>query len=329
VSDFNFRRFLFFVAFFPQLIAGPIVHHAELIQQLRKKNGLDAKRFSQGLFLFAMGLFKKTVIADRIAERVDPLFGAGDPLQLFESWTASVGYGLQIYFDFSGYSDMAIGMGLMFGLVLPQNFNSPYQAVNIADFWRRWHMTLSRFLRDYLYIPLGGNQKGFGRGILAAGVTMLLGGLWHGAAWTYVIWGLLHGLFIAIYRVWTGLGLKLSKWPAILVTWLSVTFAWVVFRATSLTQAWSIWKGMLGLNGTTVPSALRALCDNCAQTSLITGMELCIFAVLLSACFEMANAQQRADNLLPTKKHLALYFGVFLSSLWLASSHENFIYWQF
>jgi alginate O-acetyltransferase complex protein AlgI len=163
VSDFNLRRFAFSISFYPHLIAGPILHYSDVMPQLRGRIVFDARQFSQGLFLFAFGLFKKSVIADRIAEKVDPLFTANSVLQFFESWVSAIGYGLQVYFDFSGYSDMAIGIGLMFGIILPQNFNSPYQANSIADFWKRWHMTLSRFLRDYLYIPLGGNRNGFAR----------------------------------------------------------------------------------------------------------------------------------------------------------------------
>ncbi|MCX7100945.1 MAG: hypothetical protein NTX38_05500 [Methylobacter sp.] len=176
VSDFNLGRFAFSISFYPHLIAGPILHYSDVMPQLRGRIDFDARQFSQGLFLFAAGLFKKSVIADRIAEHVDPLYAADTVLQFFESWVAAVGYGLQIYFDFSGYSDMAIGIGLMFGIILPQNFNSPYQAVNIADFWKRWHMTLSRFLRDYVYIPLGGSRNGFAKGLLAAAVTMIVGG---------------------------------------------------------------------------------------------------------------------------------------------------------
>ena len=170
VSDFNLLRFAFSISFYPHLIAGPILHYSDVMPQLRGRIEFDARQFSQGLFLFAVGLFKKSVIADRIAEKVDPLFAANTVLQFFESWVASIGYGLQIYFDFSGYSDMAIGIGLMFGIILPQNFNSPYQANSIADFWKRWHMTLSRFLREYVYIPLGGNRNGFAKGLTAAGI---------------------------------------------------------------------------------------------------------------------------------------------------------------
>jgi alginate O-acetyltransferase complex protein AlgI len=248
VGDFNLGRFAFSMAFFPHLIAGPILHYSDVMPQLRERMVFDARQFSQGLFLFAAGLCKKSVIADRIAEHVDPLFAADTVLPFFEAWVAAIGYGLQIYFDFSGYSDMAIGIGLLFGIILPQNFNSPYQAVSIADFWKRWHRTLSRFLRDYVYIPLGGNRNGFAMGLLAAAITMVIGGLWHGAAWTFVLWGMLHGLFI---------GRRLAEPVAMTVTFLAVSEAWVLFRAASVDQALSIWQGMLGLNGMALPASPR------------------------------------------------------------------------
>lgn len=329
VEDFNLRRFAFSISFYPHLIAGPILHYSDVMPQLKERAEFNAKLFSQGMFLFAAGLFKKSVIADRIAERVDPLFATDALLQFFEAWIAAVGYGLQIYFDFSGYSDMAIGIGLMFGVLLPQNFNSPYQAVSIAEFWKRWHMTLSRFLRDYLYIPLGGNRNGFYRGILAAAVTMTIGGLWHGAAWTFVLWGILHGIFIAVHRLWQASKRELPDSMAIALTFISVTVAWVVFRATSMEQALSIWKGMIGANGIAMPSMISGLCQTCTQTSLITGMEMIQGAMLLIVCMAYANAQQEAQRLEANARNLVLFTALFFTSIWMSGSHESFIYWQF
>jgi alginate O-acetyltransferase complex protein AlgI len=329
VSDFNLRRFAFSISFYPHLIAGPILHYSDVMPQLRGRIVFDARQFSQGLFLFAFGLFKKSVIADRIAEKVDPLFTANSVLQFFESWVSAIGYGLQVYFDFSGYSDMAIGIGLMFGIILPQNFNSPYQANSIADFWKRWHMTLSRFLRDYLYIPLGGNRNGFARGLLAATITMIIGGFWHGAAWTFVLWGVLHGLFIGIHRLWMKAGVRMSEPLAIAITLLSVTAAWVVFRAESVTQAISIWKGMLGLNGFAIPSVVSGFCQACTQATLITGMEFVQGAILLAICLEYVNAQKTVQQLEPNFKSLAYFTTLFFTSIWMSGSHESFIYWQF
>jgi alginate O-acetyltransferase complex protein AlgI len=329
VEDFDLRRFAFSISFYPHLIAGPILHYSDVMPQLKERIVFDAKQFSQGLFLFAAGLFKKSVIADRIAEKVDPLFAADTVLQFFESWGAAVGYGLQIYFDFSGYSDMAIGIALMFGILLPQNFNSPYQAVSIADFWQRWHMTLSRFLRDYIYIPLGGNRHGFYKGILAAVVTMTIGGLWHGAAWTFILWGILHGLFIGIYRVWQRSKIELPDSLAMAVTFISVAIAWVVFRAESLEQALSIWKGMMGVNGIAMPNIFAEFCPTCTQTSLITGTEVIQVAILLTACMTYANVQKEASHLVANGKNLAYFAALFFTSIWMSGSHESFIYWQF
>jgi alginate O-acetyltransferase complex protein AlgI len=329
VEDFDLGRFAFSMAFFPHLIAGPILHYSDVMPQLRERVVFDARQFSQGLFLFAAGLCKKSVIADRIAEHVDPLFAADTVLPFFEAWVAAIGYGLQIYFDFSGYSDMAIGIGLLFGIILPQNFNSPYQAVSIADFWKRWHRTLSRFLRDYVYIPLGGNRNSFAMGLLAAALTMVIGGFWHGAAWTFVLWGLLHGLFIGLHRLWTKTGLRLAEPVAITVTFLAVSVAWVLFRAASIDQAWSIWKGMLGLNGMTLPSIAAGLCPACVQATLITGIELIWGGILLAICLTYANAQQAAQQLEPNIKNLAYFSTLLFTGIWLAGSHDSFIYWQF
>ncbi len=329
VEDFNLRRFAFSISFYPHLIAGPILHYSDVMPQLKERIAFDARRFSQGLFLFVIGLFKKSVIADRIAEKVDPLFAADTTLQFFESWTASLGYGMQIYFDFSGYSDMAIGIGLMFGIILPQNFNSPYQATSIADFWKRWHMTLSRFLRDYVYIPLGGNRNGFVKGVMAAGLTMVIGGFWHGAAWTFVLWGLLHGLFIGMHRIWERSRYGLPETAAIGLTFLSVTIAWVVFRAESLGHAFSIWKGMIGINGIAIPSMLSSLCNSCTQTSLISGMEFIQIGILLTVCMAYVNAQKEVQSLQPTLRNVGYLFVLFFTSIWMSGSHESFIYWQF
>lgn len=249
---YRFEDFALFVSFFPQLIAGPIVRHNEIIQQYALhplRAGFD-ERFSRGLTLFVIGLAKKTLLADQLSPLADPLFSAsavGTVLGTADSWVAAIAFGLQIYFDFSGYSDMAIGLALLFGFTLPINFNAPYRAASVREFWRRWHMTLSRFLRDYLYIPLGGSRHGPARTMLALMATMLLGGLWHGAAWTFVVWGGLHGLALAVQRVWDRVGIALPRVVGWTLTMLVVVFAWVMFRAESFGSAWALWAGMLGI----------------------------------------------------------------------------------
>ena len=270
VPRYSFGKYLLFVVFFPHLIAGPIVHHCELVPQFRKRSARRVWRnLSIGLTLLAIGLFKKVVIADALARIATPLFDLAAsgtrPLTMLEGWIAALGYSTQLYFDFSGYSDMAIGLSFCFGIRLPLNFNSPYQAVSVVDFWRRWHMTLSRFLRDYLYIPMGGGRCRPVRRYTNLMVTMVLGGLWHGAGISYLLWGFLHGLFLCVNHGWFALREKLGlpKMPkplAIGLTFLVVVFAWVPFRAgsyeltggnfgTSLKVTAAVYESMCGVHG--------------------------------------------------------------------------------
>ena len=250
---YGFLDFCMFVTFFPQLIAGPLVRHNEIIPQF----AADPRRpemwenLSRGFILFIIGVAKKVALADTLAMLADPLFAKAltGPLSAAEAWTACGAYTLQIYFDFSGYSDMAIGLALMFGLRLPFNFNAPYCAVSIRDFWRRWHMTLSRFLRDYLYIPLGGNRCSPPRQALNVVATMLLGGLWHGANWTFVAWGGLHGAALAVNHIWQDRGLRMPRALAWAVTLLFVMACWMLFRSPDFTHAGQGLLAMLGTNG--------------------------------------------------------------------------------
>jgi D-alanyl-lipoteichoic acid acyltransferase DltB (MBOAT superfamily) len=252
----SFRDFALFVSFFPQLIAGPIVHHRYTRPQFASlaERGVNASYIPYGVMIFAMGLAKKTLIADPIARAIDPIWAsaaAGDPLSAAAAWMAMVGYTLQIYFDFSGYCDMAIGLGLMLGVRLPVNFNSPYRSKSIIEFWRRWHMTLSAFLRDYVYIPLGGNKGGEFFRLRNIFLTMLIGGVWHGAAWTFVIWGAIHASLITANhaaRLWApqldrmqGPVSSAIKQAALLG---AVMIAWVYFRADSVSTAHAIFGGL-------------------------------------------------------------------------------------
>jgi alginate O-acetyltransferase complex protein AlgI len=264
VRGYSLTDYSLFVTFFPQLIAGPIVHHSEVVPQFSGQRAWrpTAADFSVGLTQFSFGLFKKVILADGIAQFANPVFDAarsGAFPSFFDSWIGALAYTFQLYFDFSGYSDMALGLGRLFGIKLPQNFNSPYKAASIADFWRRWHMTLSRFLRDYLYIPLGGNRKGPARRCINLMVTMLLGGLWHGAGWTFVFWGGLHGIYLLVHRGWQPLRARLgfpigvsSRWGLVtgrLFTFLAVMIAWVFFRAANLGTAYRLLQTMAGANG--------------------------------------------------------------------------------
>lgn len=243
-----------YVTFFPQLIAGPIVRHDELIAQFGRPPLAPgaAERIGRGLAMLAAGLAKKLFLADPLGDIVDPLFaaaGSGGVLTFAESWFAALGFALQIYFDFSAYSDMAIGVALMFGFHLPFNFNAPYRAWSVGEFWRRWHMTLSRFLRDYLYFPLGGSRGGTARAIRNTLITMLLSGLWHGAAWTFVAWGGAHGLAMAVERVGRRYGIGLPRVAGWALTFLFVVVTFVLFRAQSFGEAAAIYGHMVGLAG--------------------------------------------------------------------------------
>lgn len=252
---YGFREYFLYVCFFSQLIAGPIVRHNELIPQLAldvRRDGLS-ERLSRGATMLTMGLFKKVVLADGAARIADPLFAgaASGPLSFVDAWTATAAFTAQIYFDFSGYSDMAIGLALMFGFVLPVNFDAPYRAVSIRDFWRRWHITLSHFLRDYLYIPLGGNRFGPVRQALAAIATMFLGGLWHGAGWTFVVWGLWHGAGLTANAAWHRAGMAMPAVAGWAVTLVFVMLSWVLFRAADFGTAAGILSSLFGGSGLT------------------------------------------------------------------------------
>jgi alginate O-acetyltransferase complex protein AlgI len=254
---YPFIEYVLFVSFFPQLVAGPIVHHNEAMPQLVAPGftKFQLPNFVIGLSIFAIGLFKKTAIADQLAHIATPTFDAaqsGLDLTSPAAWLGAIAYTLQLYFDFSGYSDMAIGLARMFNVTLPPNFDSPYKAANIVDFWRRWHMTLSRFLRDYLYIPLGGNRSGSLRAAINVLITMLLGGLWHGAGWTFIVWGGLHGLYIVAHRIWRANGgldrlIPIAAARRLIgqaITLFLVIVAWVFFRSPDMTTAISFLSSM-------------------------------------------------------------------------------------
>jgi D-alanyl-lipoteichoic acid acyltransferase DltB (MBOAT superfamily) len=246
VARYALPHYALFVTYFPHLIAGPILHHKDMIPQFESERSKlpDPHLMLCGVIIFAIGLFKKTCLADSIQPLVATAFGGGAQPSFDQAWIGALAYTFQLYFDFSGYSDMAIGISLMFGIFLPLNFNSPYKATSIVEFWRRWHMTLSQFLRDYLYIPLGGNRRGRALRYVNLMITMLLGGLWHGAAWTFVAWGALHGLYLCINHAWSNFApalpprfARLANAGAFVVTFVAVVVAWVFFRADSLSSA--------------------------------------------------------------------------------------------
>ena len=283
-KEYNLVHYALFVTYFPHLIAGPVLHHKEMMPQFARADNyrVHAENIAVGGTIFLIGLFKKTVLADGISPYVAPVFDAalrGERITFFEAWGGALAYTLQLYFDFSGYSDMAIGLSRLFGIHLPLNFNSPYKAKNIIDFWRRWHMTLSRFLRDYLYVPLGGNRRGTVRRYVNLAITMVLGGLWHGAAWTFVVWGALHGIYLMINHAWIALqaktGHRLRMYPgcARALTLGAVIVGWVFFRAASFDAAFAMLQAMTGSNGIAIPAGLMAAFGSIGEWMQQLGIE--------------------------------------------------------
>ncbi len=347
-KSYDLLTYSLFVTFFPQLIAGPILRHDELIPQFYNLRNFifNHKNFALGLATFIIGLSKKVLIADTISPWVALAFNNAESLNFTEAWVGALSYTLQLYFDFSGYSDMAIGLGLMFNIKLPINFDSPYKATSISDFWRRWHITLSNFLRDYLYIPLGGSRQGEFRRYLNLLITMLLGGLWHGAGWTYVIWGGLHGLFLSIHHAWRKLKMPLPKFLAWLITFLAVLLSWVLFRASRFSEAFDIIKTMLGMEGIILPvgnpngklSVLTALGINLKTwtefpylPTLFNQKSIAIFGLmLLTLCtLTLPNSQQIVTKLKPTW-WWAIGIGLMASfSLLSLNKVSEFLYFQF
>lgn len=257
--EYDFLNYALFVTFFPQLIAGPIVHHKEMMHQFTnlKSKAINYRNIAMGLFIFSIGLFKKVVIADTFSTWASTGFDKTEILNFFEAWATSLSYTFQLYFDFSGYADMAIGVALLFNIKLPINFNSPYKATSIQDFWRRWHITLSRFLKDYIYISLGGNRKGELKTYNNLLITFIIGGIWHGAGWTFIFWGFLHGIALVIHRAWCKLNFKLWGWIAWLITFNFINVTWIFFRAKEWNDAIKVLTGMLSIETIVLPSRLQ------------------------------------------------------------------------
>lgn len=313
-------HYALFVSFFPRLVAGPIIRYNEIAPQFDSPRPVRsfADDLAVGLTMFSIGLLKKTVLADGVAPYASPVFTAaehGEAIDFLMAWGGALAYTFQLYFDFSGYSDMAIGAARCFGIRFPMNFDSPYKSTSIVEFWRRWHITLSRFLRDYLYFGLGGNRRGPVRRYLNLLITMLLGGLWHGANWTFIAWGVLHGAYLMINHAWLAVARRSpaltafrSSRPAaalgLIVTFLAVVVAWVFFRAHSFSGAFNLLAGMAGLHGIVIPSGLafavapvRGVLDvvgvRFADTSgTVLLMTYAWITALLAIAFLFPNSQQ-------------------------------------
>ena len=250
-AEYSATNYVLFVTFFPHLLAGPIIHHKEMMPQFAdsRLKRVDWENVARGLVLFTLGLGKKVLVADPLAAWANAGFANAQHLTFADGWITMLAYAMQLVFDFSGYTDMALGAALMLNIRLPINFDSPYRSADIREFWRRWHMTLSRFLRDYVYIPLGGNRRGEARMLAAAVATFVIGGFWHGAAWTFVVWGAMHGVALVVLHFWKKVGRPLPRPLAILATALFVAMAFVVFRAATLSDAWAILSSVMGLKG--------------------------------------------------------------------------------
>jgi len=324
-------NYALFVSFFPHLLAGPIIHHSEMMPQFASRSNKrpQPSQLAAGLFLLAIGMVKKVCIADPLAPVVAAGFDHPQSLSALAAWLAVLAYTLEIYFDFSGYTDMALGAARMFNIRLPVNFDSPYRSTGIREFWRRWHMTLSRFLREYLYIPLGGNRGGRMRTARNVLVTFLLGGLWHGAAWTFVVWGALHGIALVVERAWERTGMRLPRALAWGVTFLFVMIAWVFFRASSLAAAGAMLAAMLGRNGGGEPwrDALAHLLAPDAQTSL--AVSVAALAVGLAVLALQRNSNALVESFRPTwPRGAAVAVGLVWSVLQLGKV-TPFLYFNF
>lgn len=333
-KEYDFLTYALFVSFFPQLIAGPIVHHAEMMPQFARLKGrlINYANILLGLFIFSIGLFKKVIIADTFAIWVKNGFDTSTTLDLIGGWTSSLAYTFQLYFDFSGYCDMAIGAALLFNIKLPINFNSPYKSLDIQDFWRRWHITLGRFLRDYVYIPLGGSKAGgLARTCANLFITFLIGGIWHGAGWTFVIWGALHGIALVIHRIWKSFNLKMPKLLAWFITFNFVNIAWIFFRSTSVDDALKVLKGMFGLGGVDY-EAFKQMRSAFKAEALYDGSNTFLYFLVISFIIVLAGKTsseiiKNKENIYYTLGFCVLFIlGVFFMSI---SKYSEFIYFNF
>ena len=334
--EYDFLNYALFVTFFPQLIAGPIVHHSEMMPQFASRWNLVVryKHILTGIFIFSIGLFKKVVIADTFALWATQGFDLATTLSMAEAWKSSLSYTFQIYYDFSGYTDMAIGSALLFNIKLPINFNSPYKALNIQDFWRRWHITLSRFLKEYIYIPLGGNRAGELRTNLNLLGTFIIGGIWHGAGWTFLFWGLLHGSALVVHRVWHRYGWSMWAPLAWLLTFLFVNFTWVFFRAKEWADAIKVLSAMVGIE------QMRAISDyqqipihhTLSKEKIYSWILLATIATLLSKNSTQFVAYPKLDREdIYTTRYIILFSLIFVYAVVMMSlsSYTEFIYFNF
>ncbi len=325
----SFLDYALYVTFFPQLVAGPIVRATDFLPQCTEAKRATKNQFGWGLYFITLGLFQKVVLADgMLASSADAIFGFKDgTIYFWDAWLGLLAFSAQIFCDFAGYSTCAIGVALCLGFVLPDNFRSPYAAIGFSDFWRRWHMTLSTWLRDYLYIPLGGNQKGNGRTLINLMITMFLGGLWHGAAWTFVAWGLLHGFYLVIEHLlkqnfadllWTKK--RVSRFGLGLVTFILVSLGWVFFRAHDFSSAWSLMQSLFGLGSGNV---------QLLSTLQIIQVVTIVLGLLSSHIYLRENRLEHAMESFPAWVVVSIWVSMFFSLILMQGAGNAFIYFQF
>ncbi len=336
--EYDFLNYSLFVSFFPQLIAGPIVHHGEMMPQFERSDNkrFQWENFTKGFFIFIPGLAKKVIIADSFGNWAGMGYHKINALSTYDTWVTTLSYTFQIYFDFSGYTDMAIGAALMFNINLPLNFNSPYKAHNLQDFWRRWHMTLSRWLRDYVYIPLGGNRGGEPKTMRNLFLTFLIGGLWHGANWTFVVWGALHGLALVFLRLFHRLKIRIPHVASVAITFLFVHITWIYFRADTLEQANQVLLKLFAFHKFHLPGSIAAGFVTLWKSGKMVYHNLDYLVFLIAAAtlaFIGSNSQQMAQKpgALSSVKNMVLtgglIFACFLFSITAEKSH--FLYFNF
>jgi alginate O-acetyltransferase complex protein AlgI len=326
-KEYNFLNYALFVSFFPQLIAGPIVHHKEMMPQFASNRNqfINYRNIVLGIFIFSLGLFKKVAIADTFAIWATAGFDSSEYLTFLEAWIVSLSYTFQLYFDFSGYTDMAIGIALLFNIKLPINFNSPYKALSIQEFWKRWHITLSRFLTQYIYIPLGGNRKGTSRTYINIFLVFLISGFWHGAGWTFVFWGFLHGLAMMINRYWRTFNIKINSIVAWFITFNFINVTWVFFRAETWSDALKVINGMVS-----VPY-LHSIRQNAFQSIASFEQLLTIIMLLISVFFLVKKEPSLTNNLKPNYINIFIISIIFCISILFLNSitAKEFLYFDF
>lgn len=325
--NYDFLSYCLFVTFFPQLIAGPIVLPAEMLPQFENEENkkVNWENMNRGLYMFSIGLVKKVIIADTVAHFANAGFDMMESLNFAEAWLTSVSYTLQLYFDFSGYCDMAMGIGMMFNIILPINFNSPYKSTNIQEFWRKWHITLGRFMTNYLYIPLGGNRKGEQKTLRNLFIVFLASGIWHGAGWNFVIWGMLHGICILIHRIWKNVGRKLPKLIGWFITINLVNIFWVFFRAKDLQSALKVLKGMVDI--ATITDGISKVYKKLDSSAYREGLKFLVIAIIIT--FLLKNSYEKVKKFRMERKYSIETISYLIFSIMSLTSVSTFLYFNF